>query len=164
VSQPAPMVDPRQPRFGQAITGAALLVGFLLDLPILIPVVGAVLAAASLLGTSANLYGWLWRGARAALPIGPPRELEEAAPPRFANTLGFLFLSVASVAFYAFEQPLAGGWVAWGLALLVSGLALLAAITGLCVGCEFYVIARRVATRGRVAEKRVVPRRAGVGA
>jgi hypothetical protein len=71
---------------------------------------------------------------------------------------------VASVAFYAFEQPLAGGWVAWGLALLVSGLALLAAVTGLCVGCEFYVIARRVATRGRVAEKRVVPRRAGVGA
>jgi Domain of unknown function (DUF4395) len=48
------------------------------------------------------------------------------------------------------------GWVAWGLALMVSALALLAAVTGLCVACELYVMGRRVVTRGRVPEKRVV--------
>ncbi len=46
--------------------------------------------------------------------------------------------------------------VAWALALIVSGLALLAASTGFCVGCELYVILRRAVTRGRVAERLVV--------
>ena len=147
MSHPAVMVDPRQPRFGQAITGTVLLLGFVLELPIVLPVLAVVLAGASLLGPRWNLYAYLYRTVRGLL--GPPRELEEAAPPRFANTLGFLFLTVASVAYYVFEAET----VAWGLGLLVSGLALLAAITGLCVGCELYVLARRVATGGRVARR-----------
>ena len=39
-------------------------------------------------------------------------------------------------------------------ALLVSALALLAAVTGLCVGCELYVVARRFMTRGRIPHRR----------
>jgi hypothetical protein len=152
------MVDPRQPRFGQAITGIALLVAYLGEWPVVIPIVAGVLAAASLLGARANIYAYLFRVAKRLLR--PPRELEEAGPPRFANTLGFVFLTAATVAYFAFSPPLLGGWVAWGLALLVASLALLAAATGLCVGCEFYVLARRVLTRGRVTEKRVVPSRA----
>lgn len=161
-----PMVDPRQPRFGQGVTGAVLGIGYLLDWPVVIPVIAAVLAGASLLGPAGNLYAHGFRALRAVLRLGPPAELEEAAPPRFANTLGFVFLTVASVAFFAFSAPLAGGWVAWGLALLVSVLALLSAITGLCLGCEFYVAARRVATRGRIRSKRVTPvaQRARAGA
>jgi hypothetical protein len=31
----------------------------------------------------------------------------------------------------------------------VAALALLAAVTGLCVGCELYVVGRRLLTRGR---------------
>jgi hypothetical protein len=155
VSERVPMVDARQPRFGQAVTGVILLAGYLLDWPVVIPILAVVLAGASLLGARANVYAYLYRGTSRLLRLGQPRELEEAAPPRFANTLGFLFLTVATVAYFAFDPPLAGGWVAWGLGLLVSALALLAATTGLCVGCEFYVIARRMATRGRVPEKRV---------
>jgi hypothetical protein len=104
-----------------------------------------------------NPYAWLFRGLRRLGVFGPPSELEEAAPPRFANTLGFVFLTVATVAMYAFDPALAGGWVAWGLGLVVSGLALLAATTGLCVGCELYVFVRRLATGGRVAERRTRP-------
>ncbi len=144
------MVDPRQPRLGQGITGILLLIGYLLDAPVVLPVLAAVLALASLGGPSVNAYAWLFRGLREAGMFGPPKELEEAAPPRFANTVGFVFLTIASVAAYAFEPPLAGGWVAWGLGLVVSGLALLAATSGLCVGCELYVYVRRLATRGRV--------------
>jgi hypothetical protein len=155
VSEGVRMVDPRQPRFGQAVTGVLLLAGYLLDGPVVIPVLAAILAAASLFGPRANVYAYLFRGATRLLRLKPARELEEAAPPRFANTLGFLFLTIATVAYYAFDPPLAGGWVAWGLALVVSALALLAATTGLCVGCELYVIARRLVTRGRVPEKRV---------
>ena len=156
MSQPR-MVDPRQPRLGQAVTGVALLAGFLLDAPMVLPILAAVLALASIGGPTLNPYAWLFRGLRQAGAFGPPSELEEAAPPRFANTLGFVFLSLATAAAYAFAPPLAGGWVAWGLALVVSGLALLAAVTGLCVGCELYVAVRRLATRGRVAGRRTQP-------
>jgi hypothetical protein len=160
VSESIPMVDPRQPRFGQAVTGGALLVAYLGDWPAVIPVIAAVLAGASLLGPRANVYAYAFRGVKRVLRLGPPPELEEAGPPRFANTVGFVFLTVATVAAFAFTPPLLGGWVAWGLALVVSALALLAAATGLCVGCELYVLARRVLTRGRVSGKRVVPTRA----
>jgi hypothetical protein len=163
VSERVPMVDPRQPRFGQAVTGTALAVGYFVGWAPMIPVVGAILAGASLVGSRGNLYSHLFRGLKPLLRLGPPRELEEAAPPRFANTLGFIFLTAASVAYFAFSPPLLGGWLAWGLALVVSALALLSAITGICVGCELYVAVRRVATRGRVPAKRVVqPQRAGV--
>ncbi len=147
------LVDPRQPRLGQAITGAVLLAGFVFGWPQVLPVLAVVLAGASLGGPSTNLYAWLFRGAKRTLRFGPPRELEEAAPPRFANTLGLVFLGAGSLAYYV------GGWHAagWTLGLIVSVLALLAATTGLCVGCELYVIARRALTRGRVATKLVVP-------
>ena len=147
------MVDPRQPRLGQGITGVVLLVGYLLDAPVVLPVLAAVLALASLGGPALNPYAWLFRGLRAVGVFGPPKELEEAAPPRFANTVGFVFLTVASLAYFAFDPPVAAGWVAWGLGLVVSALALLAATTGLCVGCELYVAGRRLATRGRVSER-----------
>ena len=149
--KPVTMIDPRQPRLGQGITGLALLVGFLLDQPLLLPVLAVILAAASLGGPSVNPYALLFRGIRSAGWIGPPRELEEAGPPRFSNTLGFAFLTAASLAYYLPDQPITG--LAWGLGLLVSALALLAATTGLCVGCELYVFVRRLATRGRVSSR-----------
>src|SRR5687767_11959401 len=152
------MIDPRQPRLGQGITGVILLVGFLLDQPVVLPVLAVVLALASLGGPSLNPYALLFRGIRSAGWFGPPKDLEEAAPPRFSNTLGFAFMTAASLAYYVPDEPLRT--VAWGLGLLVSALALLAATTGLCVGCELYVFVRRLATRGRVAHRITRPARA----
>lgn len=147
------MVDPRQPRLGQGITGIVALAGFLLDVPFVLPVLAAILGAASLLGPRANAYAWLFRWFRLVGVLGPPGELEEAGPPRFANTIGFVVLTAAAVAWYAFELT----WLTWGLTLLVSALALLAATTGLCVGCELYVWGRRIATGGRVRGRVVRP-------
>lgn len=140
------MIDPRQPRVGQAITGTVLAVGFVLEWPQTIPVIAGVLAAASLVGGPVNPYVHVYRLVQRALRWGPPAELEDAAPPRFANTLGFLFTGVASVLYFVVEATA----VAWGLALLVSGLALLAATTGLCVGCEIYLAGRRFLARRQV--------------
>lgn len=147
------MVDPRLPRLGQAITGIALGLGFVLDWPLVIPAVAAVLAGASLLGPRANLYTYLFRWVKRTLRWRPPAFLEEAAPPRFSNTVGLVFTAVATVAYFGFGAEV----LAWTLALVVSALALLAAVTGLCVGCELYVLARRVATRGRVTHRLTVP-------
>lgn len=120
-----------------------MLVAFILRVPIVLPVVGVVLGAASLLGPRFNLYAYGFRLFKRLARLGPPRELEEAAPPRFANLVGFLFLGTASLLLYAAELSA----VAWGLGLVVSALALLAATTGLCVGCEAYVIGRRLLAR-----------------
>lgn len=59
-----------------------------------------------------------------------------------------MFLSAATVAAYAPGPD--GRWLAWGLGLLVAALALLAAVTGLCGGCQLYVLGRGLLTRGRV--------------
>lgn len=147
------MVDPRLPRLGQAITGTVLGLAFVLRWPILLPIVAAVLAGASLLGPQANLYAHLFRWVKRAFSLGPPAYLEEAAPPRFSNTVGFVFTTTATIALYGFGAKA----VAWTLALIVSALALLAAVTGLCVGCELYVLGRRLVTRGRVTQRLTAP-------
>ena len=59
--------------------------------------------------------------------------LEDSRPPRAANMVGLVFLGAASVA-YAAGVPILGGV----LGGLVAALALLAAVTGFCTGCEAY--------------------------
>jgi uncharacterized protein DUF4395 len=134
------MVDPRQPRVGQAITGVVLAVGFIAGWPAVLPITAVILALASLVGGPFNPYVHMYRLVKRVLQWGPPRELEEAAPPRFANTLGFVFTLTATILYYSLHLHVA----AWSLGVLVAALALLAATTGLCVGCEFYVFARRL--------------------
>ena len=125
------VVDSRAPRFNQAVVGSfsAVAVGtgwwWLL----------ALLVAQLLVGLSL--------GRRYCLPClfyfelvqplfgeGP---LEDARPPRFANIVGVAFLSAASIS-YALGAHVAGAV----LGGLVASLALLAATTGFCAGCEAF--------------------------
>jgi hypothetical protein len=66
-------------------------------------------------------------------PLLGEGRLEDARPPRFANAVGAGFLSTASIAYAA-----GAGTVGFALGALVAGLALLAASTGFCAGCEAY--------------------------
>ena len=59
--------------------------------------------------------------------------LEDSRPPRAANVVGLIVLTAASTAYAAGVQGLG-----IGLGLLVAALALLAATTGFCTGCEAY--------------------------
>ncbi len=68
--------------------------------------------------------------------------LEDARPPRVANMVGLVFLSAASVAYVA-GVPVLGAV----LGLLVATLALLAAATGFCTGCEAYKLGCRLTGR-----------------
>jgi len=65
--------------------------------------------------------------------------IEDSRPPRFANIVGAVFLGAATLAYGV-------GLTAIGvtLGIVVAALALLAAATGLCVGCEMYKLAARV--------------------
>ena len=75
--------------------------------------------------------------------------IEDSRPPRFANLVGVVFLGAATSSFL-----LGATTVGWGLTLVVAALALLAAVTGVCAGCELY----RLTARLRGVAARHVPR------
>lgn len=137
-------IDPRAPRLNQAVLTVGLLVGFVLDARLVIPVFAVVLALGAAFGPR---YGPVLRlYAEVIRPrLGPPPYLEDPRPPRFAATVGVVFLTAASAALLAGAPGLA-----WVLAVVVAALAGLAATTGLCVGCELWLLwARRTGVEVR---------------
>jgi hypothetical protein len=140
-SEPTP-IDPRGPRFNQAVLTVALLAGFLADWWPVVPAFAAVLVLGAAFGPRYGPFLRLY--ADAIRPrLGPPDELEDPRPPRFAAAVGVLFLGAATVAFLA-----GAAGAGWTLALVVAALAGLAASTGICVGCEVWLfLARRRGVR-----------------
>jgi hypothetical protein len=134
------VIDARAPRFNQAVVGllslAAVTVGpwWLLALLALQLVVGLTLGRRYCLPCLAY-----FELIQPRFGEGP---LEDARPPRFANLVGVVFLGAASGAYLA-------GWDTADAALgaLVAALALLAAATGLCVGCEAFKLGYRLTGR-----------------
>ncbi len=123
----SPAVHPLQPRFAQAITGVLCLEAILFDQPVAVAVALA-LVLLGLAGPRVSPVAWVFR-----LIARPPRELEPAAPVRFAQALAAAFLTASVALLYGGAET--AGWV---LAGLVAALALVSALTGLCVGCEAY--------------------------
>ncbi|HET9417027.1 MAG TPA: DUF4395 family protein [Candidatus Limnocylindria bacterium] len=141
------VIDARAPRFNQATVGVVSLAAVLTGLW---PLLGLL---------AAQLGIGLRFGRRYCLPCVAYFELvqpllgegpiEDSRPPKFANQVGFVVLTAATLTF-AIGMPILGS----ALGSLVAGLALLAAITGLCVGCELY----RLGARARGIRRRVIDR------
>jgi hypothetical protein len=131
------VIDARAPRFNQATIGVlsvvALLTGWwwLLALLALQLIVGLRFGRRFCLACVAY-----FRFVQPRFGEGP---VEDARPPRFANLVGAVVLSAATLAYLA-GLPLVGAV----LGGIVATLALLAAATGLCVGCELYKLLARV--------------------
>jgi hypothetical protein len=131
-------IDVRGPRFAAWVTAVVLAVALLLGSGTLVAVQVVVFAVGAFAGLRYAPYGVLFRLLVAPL-LGPVREREPEAPPRFAQLVGLLF-AVVGAAGYLLGVPVLGA-VATGFALVA---ALLNAATGFCLGCELYLIARRV--------------------
>jgi len=141
------VIDARAPRFNQATVGVVSLVAVLTGWW---PLLGLL---------AAQLGIGLRFGRRYCLPcvayfeLVQPRfgegPIEDSRPPKFANQLGFAVLTTATVA-WAVGLEAAGS----ALGLVVAGLAVLAATTGLCVGCELY----RIGARARGIRTRQIDR------
>jgi hypothetical protein len=134
---PSREIDVRGPRFAAWITAVVLAVALVLGSGVLVAVQAVVFAVGAFAGLRYAPYGAFFRLV-VAPRLGPGREREPEAPPRFAQLVGLLF-AVVGAAGYLLGAPVLGA-VATGFALVA---ALLNAATGFCLGCEFYLIARR---------------------
>jgi hypothetical protein len=125
------LVDPRAPRFGQAVTATGLLLGVLLGRPALVFAIAAVLVLAVASRWQVDLYGIVFKNG--VKPLLSPAEPEAAVPHRFAKLIGAVGTTLAS-GLILLGVPTAGYVVAVAIAL-VAGLA---AVTGYCIGCRMY--------------------------
>ena len=128
-------IDPRGHRFGAGLSVVVLALGFLAQVPLVIPAVAIALGVSALFGTRYSILGRPWPFVRRALQIGPPAELESEFPPRFAQLLGTVGLGLATLLLAA--GPPVGAWL---VAAAVGGLQVVLAVTGYCLGCRLYFL------------------------
>ncbi|KUL24968.1 DUF4395 domain-containing protein [Actinoplanes awajinensis] len=136
-------LDPRGQRFAAALTSIVIALVLITGsgwLALAQAAVFAITAWNPRLGPYPLIFRTL------VLPrLGRPGEREPAAPVRFAQLVGFAFLSVSAGGYLSGAETL--GLVAAAFGLLA---AFLNAAFGLCLGCEAYLGIRRLT--GRNAE------------
>ena len=128
------VIDERAPRTNQAVVGVVALIAVLTGWWVLLALLALQLALGLTLGRRWCLACvFYYEVLQLRLGEGP---LEDSRPPRVANMIGLGFLSAASLAYLA-------GWTTVGAVLggIVATLALVAAVTGFCAGCNAYKIA-----------------------
>jgi hypothetical protein len=131
------VIDERAPRFNQAIVGGVALLGAVFAWPLAWAIMSAQLFIGLTLGRRFCLTCLAYFGLiQPRLGEGP---LEDSRPPRLANMIGSAFLGAAALAWWL-------GWPAVGVVLgsIVAALALLAAGTGFCAGCQIYRLSARL--------------------
>jgi uncharacterized protein DUF4395 len=125
------VIDSRAPRFNQATIGLLALLAVATGWGWLLALLALQLAVGLTFGRQYCLPCLLYfEVVQRIFGEGP---LEDARPPRFANVVGAAVLGSASLS-YVLGAPLLGAL----LGGLVVVLALFAAATGFCAGCEAY--------------------------
>ncbi len=131
------VIDSRAPRFSQAVTGTVALLGAVLGWPL----AWALMSAQILMGLTLGRQWCL--PCLAYFKLVQPRlgegEVEDSRPPRLANMMGTVILALAAISWWLGAETV--GVVLGGL---VAALALLAATTGFCVGCQLYRVSARL--------------------
>lgn len=150
------VIDARAPRFNQTAVGLVALAGALFGWPLLWALMGLQLFLGLTLGRRFCLT------CAAYFTLIQPRfgegELEDSRPPRLANVIGCIFLGAAALAWWLGAPVL--GTVLGGL---VAALALLAAATGFCTGCEIYKLGARLRGISPGRHSRIEPADLGPG-
>jgi hypothetical protein len=142
---PRTQVDPRGPRFGATVTTIVLASALILNGTTLGTALIAwqtiVFGLGAIVGLQAQPYGIFFR--KFIKPrLAPPAEMEDAAPPRFAQAVGLAFLVVA------LAGALAGATTVTAIALAFAlAAAFLNAAFAFCLGCEMFLLGRRLAHR-----------------
>lgn len=145
-----PGIDPRAPRFGAGITAVLLLVviglalgGASVAAAILVAAVTLLFAWGAFAGVRRHPYGALYRAVLRPR-LTPPTELEDPAPPAFAQGVGFV-ITLAGLGLHLAGIPYA--LVIAAAAAFVA--AFLNSVFGYCLGCQFYLLLVRAGLLGR---------------
>ncbi len=142
-------IDPRGPRFGATITSVLLLVVIWLSLDsaslpaalILFEVLAFLFALGAVLGTSRTPYAFIFR--KLIRPrLKPPSYLEDSKPPQFAQGVG-LFVTLIGLTLYF--GGVTSGILFAAVAAFIA--AFLNAAFNLCLGCQLYLVLRRLSSR-----------------
>ena len=134
------VIDSRAPRFNQTVIGVVSVIAIATGWWFLLAALAAMLLAGLTLGRQfCPTCLFYFEFIQPRFGEGP---LEDSRPPRAANVVGLAFLWVASLAYVAGADVV--GEVLGGL---VAALALLAAATGFCTGCEAYKLGCRLTGR-----------------
>ncbi len=136
-----PDLDPRGPRFGAGITAVLLLVVVFLSLTgvsaaalALLAGLAALFAWGAFAGTGRHPWGLLFK--RFVRPrLAPPLELENPAPPTFAQGVGLLVTLVGVILGLAGLAPFVG--IAASAAFVA---AFLNAVFDYCLGCQLFLL------------------------
>ncbi|MEU1460437.1 DUF4395 domain-containing protein [Streptomyces sp. NPDC005727] len=134
-------IDARGPRFGAAVTTVVLSVALITRSPWLLAwqTLAFTLGAAG--GVGRSPYGVLFR-TLVRPRLGPPTEFEAPEPPRFAQAVGLVFAGLGLVGL-----TVGPAWLGLGATGAALGAAFLNAAFGHCLGCEMYLLLKRVTVR-----------------
>ena len=131
-SQTLQKVDHAALKVNQLFIISLNIIAFILNLPILAAFVALVMGIGSLL----KVPGFIFIYKNVLKPLGwmKPDVLDDNPEPRrFAQFLGFIFMTAGSVALFS-----GASLFGWSLVWLVAALAALNAFGGFCVGCAVY--------------------------
>lgn len=138
-------VDVRGPRFGATVTMVVLATALVVQGPFGAALVGyAVLQflVATIFGLTSSPNARLFSLVRDRFGLGPATETEPVQPPQFSQLCGLVVAGPGLIAIASGATTL--GWV---LVSIVLALSALLSLTGLCVGCELYVLGQRLRAR-----------------
>ncbi|MGX1549028.1 DUF4395 domain-containing protein [Streptomyces adustus] len=134
-------VDPRGQRFAAVLTSLVLLLVLATGSGTLLAAQAVVFALGAVLGLRWSPYGWLY--SRLVRPrLGPPQELEDARPPRFAQAVGLTFAAIGAAGYLS-----GATWLGVAASAAALAAAFLNAAFGYCLGCELYLLTVRSRTR-----------------
>jgi len=134
-------IDPRGPRFGAGITAVLLLVDVFLALTgagvaatVLLLAISAVFAWGAFAGIGRHPYDLLFR-TLVRPRLQPPAELEEPAPPTFAQLVGFVITIIGAVLGLLGLTPAVAVFATFAFIA-----AFLNSVFGYCLGCRLSVL------------------------
>ena len=134
-------IDARGPRFGAVITTTVLAIALITQSAWVLAAQGVVFLIGALRGPQFTPYGLIFKN-YIKPRLSQPGPTEDVRPPKFAQSVGFIFALVGVIGAFTGLDLLFT--VATGFAL---GAAFLNAAFNYCLGCEMYLILVRLTSK-----------------
>jgi hypothetical protein len=131
-------IDARGPRFGAVITTVVLALALATTSMWLLLAQTLVFAVGAIAGMRYAPYGLVYRFLIRPR-LGPPTRFEPAAPPRFAQGVGTVFAAIGVIGYATGVKDVGIAFTALALAA-----AFLNAAFDFCLGCQMYLLIRRI--------------------